>query len=153
MAAVAAELMDNSGLSSGIEPLSVLSAEGGAFAFTNSGSGEGPCNKVVARARELGCKTGAPLPGRNRCDGMGICIICKLECSDSFPATMLCLVSASTVKVRSGKYVDRMVWVGLIVVDLYRGVRAAVTPAGKAEHRLRRIALGGPEDLPTSGYH
>ena len=108
-AAVAAERMDNMGLSSGIEPLSVLSAGDGSFAFTNSGSGEGPSSKAVARARELGCKTGAPLPGRNGCDGMGIC--------DSFPETTICPVSANTVKVRSGMYVDRMVWIGLIVVD------------------------------------
>ena len=113
---MAAERMDNRGLSSGIEPLSVLSAGDGSFAFTNSGSGEGPSGKVVARARELGCETDAPLPGRNGCDGMGICI-CKLDDSVSFPATMLCPVSANTVKVRSGKYVDRMVWIGLIVVD------------------------------------
>ena len=70
---------------------------------------------------------------------MGICI-CKVDCSNSFPATMLCPVSANTVKVRSGMYVDRLVWIGLIVVDLYKGVRAAVTPAGEAERGLRHIA-------------
>ena len=53
---------------------------------------------------------------------------------------MLCPVSANTVKVRSGKYVDRTVWIGLIVVDLYKGVRAVLTPVGEAEHWLRRIA-------------
>ena len=70
---------------------------------------------------------------------MGICI-CMVDCSNSFPATMLCPVSANTVKVRSVMYMVELVWIGLIVVDLYRGVRAAVTPAGEAERRLRRIA-------------
>ena len=88
--------------------------------------------------------------GRNGDDDMGICI-CMVECSDSFPATMLCPISAITVKARSGRYVDRLMWIGLLVmVDRYRGVRAARAPAGEAERGLRNIAIGSPEDHLTS---
>ena len=51
--------------------------------FTTNSSGGFPCGKAIARAWELGCKTKAPLPGRNGCEVTAM----SSDCEDPFELT------------------------------------------------------------------